>query len=149
MRRQRPKATNITDVGPAAGGRLRVFALRRPKPEAYQLINTTSTAKTPEERGLSPFYVGPIPLYGGRMPTCLEKAYQYCKVYRAHADENGNPTAAYWRWAEEGWANPRPVRFPMGRGAKPLYSLWDGERLGYVEARKRIYAPLYAGAVAG
>jgi hypothetical protein len=35
----------------------------------------------------------------------------------------------------------------MGRGAKPEYSLWDGERLDYIEARKRIYAPLYARAV--
>jgi hypothetical protein len=35
----------------------------------------------------------------------------------------------------------------QGRGAKPLYSLWDGEKLGYIDARKRIYAPLYASAV--
>ncbi len=35
----------------------------------------------------------------------------------------------------------------MGKGAVPLCSLWDGERLGYVEARARIYIPLYVEAV--
>ena len=29
----------------------------------------------------------------------------------------------------------------------PLYSLWDGQKLGYVDARKQIYIPLYSGAV--
>ena len=31
----------------------------------------------------------------------------------------------------------------MGKGAKPLYSYWDGRHLSYVEARKAIYVPLY------
>jgi len=31
----------------------------------------------------------------------------------------------------------------MGRGVKPLYSLWDGKKLGYIEARIAIYDPLY------
>ena len=35
----------------------------------------------------------------------------------------------------------------MGKGAKPLYSYWDGEKLDYVEARKKIYIPLYSNAV--
>lgn len=42
---------------------------------------------------------------------------------------------------------PRAHRYPMGKGAKPLCSLWEGRRLGYIEARKKIYAPLYARAV--
>ena len=36
----------------------------------------------------------------------------------------------------------------MGKGAVPLYSLWDGVKLSYVEARKKIYFPGYAKAVA-
>ena len=32
----------------------------------------------------------------------------------------------------------------MGRGAVPEFSWWDGEKLGYIAARKRIYAPIYA-----
>ncbi len=35
----------------------------------------------------------------------------------------------------------------MISGAKPEFSLWNGEKLDYVAARKRIYAPLYAAAV--
>jgi hypothetical protein len=35
----------------------------------------------------------------------------------------------------------------MGRGAVPHYSLWNGRRLSYVEARKEIYIPVYAAAL--
>jgi hypothetical protein len=35
----------------------------------------------------------------------------------------------------------------MGRGAIPLWSYWNGYRLGYIDARKHIYIPLYAQAV--
>jgi hypothetical protein len=35
----------------------------------------------------------------------------------------------------------------MGRGAVPKYSWWEGNKLGYIDARKQIYAPLYAEAV--
>lgn len=102
---------------------------------------------------LSPFLIGPCDLYAtGENHAMLqsqnmENAWQFAKVYAAHTDENGDPTAAYWEWAQEGWANPRAVRYPMGKGARPEYSLWQGERLGYIDARKRIYGPLYAEAV--
>lgn len=77
----------------------------------------------------------------------MENCWQYAKVYAVHADAAGNPTDAYWDWAMAGWNNPRAVRYPMGRGARPLYSLWDDAHLGYIEARKQIYAPLYIKAV--
>ena len=35
----------------------------------------------------------------------------------------------------------------MGKGARPLHSLWAGEQLDYITARLRIYVPLYAQAV--
>ena len=38
-------------------------------------------------------------------------------------------------------------RYPMGKGAIPLFSYWNGEKLTYVEARKKIYIPLYYKAV--
>jgi hypothetical protein len=69
------------------------------------------------------------------------------KAYRQHLDANGNPTAAYWQWAKSGWSNPRAQRYPMGKGAKPEYLLWDGRRLGYVEGRHEVYWPLYRDAV--
>jgi hypothetical protein len=113
--------------------------------ENATVVNTT--ARSGLWSDLSPFKLGPCDLYGGRVSVNVENAWQYAKLYACHADEEGNPTDAYWRWAEEGWANPRAVRYPMGRGARPLCSLWNGQRLGYIEARKQIYGPLYAAAV--
>lgn len=108
-------------------------------------IDTTSRSLT-WSRKLSPFLLGPVPLYGGWIAKNVENAWQYSKVYASFA-QNGNPTQAYWDWARTGWNNQRAERYPMGKGARPLYSYWDGQKLDYVSARKKIYAPLYSLAV--
>jgi hypothetical protein len=77
----------------------------------------------------------------------MECGWQFSKVYAQHLDQDGNVTPAYWRWARNGWASRSPVRYPMGKGAKPAFLLWEGERLGYIEARKRVYLQLYREAV--
>lgn len=110
-------------------------------------INTTSGASEEWQRELSPFNLGPCRLYDDFRSIRLENAWQYAKLYAVHADTHGNPTEDYWTWARKGWNNSKAVRYPMGRGARPLCSWWDGEKLGYIEARKRIYVPLYAEAV--
>lgn len=110
------------------------------------LIYTVSRS-TEWSRGLSPFFLGPCLLYDGYESKTVENAWQYCKVYRCHTDAEGNPTAEYWKWAKQGWANPRAVRYTMGKGVKPEYSLWAGQKLGYIEARKKIYIPIYYNAV--
>jgi hypothetical protein len=109
------------------------------------VINTTSRSNN-WSKGLSPFFLGPVALYGEYKAQNVENAWQYSKVYEEHA-ENGEPTPDYFIWAKAGWAKDSADRYPMGKGRKPLYSWWDGQKLPYVEARKRIYAPLYAGAV--
>ena len=114
-------------------------------PEGSLVVDTTS--KGGVWAGLSPFTLGPCPLYGGRSSLNMENAWQFAKVYQQHATPDGDHTGAYWEWAEKGWADRWAHRYPMGKGAVPLYSLWDGECLSYVEARRRIYAPLYAQAV--
>lgn len=76
----------------------------------------------------------------------MENAWQYAKAYRPFLDAQGNPTEKYWSWAKAGWAGAA-VRYPMGKGAKPEYLLWGEERLGYLEARKRVYWTLYRDAV--
>jgi RNA recognition motif-containing protein len=106
------------------------------------IVNTTSRTKEEWSKGLSPFFVGPVKLYGGYTATNLENAWQYAKVYQDKVNEKNEPTGAYFKWAKEGWTNPKPVRYPMGHGTKPQYSLWDGTKLGKVDARKKIYAPL-------
>lgn len=93
-------------------------------------------------RPLSPMLLGPVPLYGGLWSLTMENAWQYAKIYQGY--EYGE---RYWPWARSGWGNPRAVRYPLGKGAKPLHSLWAGDELGYIAARRRIYLPLYAQAV--
>ena len=119
--------------------------------EHVYIINTTSKSPSKWETDLSPFALGPCDLYehNGQMLVAqnMENAWQYSKVYDCHADSQREPTQNYWTWAQNGWRATKPHRYPMGRGAKPLYSLWNGEKLGYIEARKKIYAPLYAEAV--
>lgn len=109
------------------------------------IINTTSRSNT-WSRGLSPFFVGPIDLYDGYVAQNLENAWQFSKVYEYYTT-NGEPDAEYFKWAQKGWQDTRAHRYPMERGAKPLYSYWAGKKLSYVEARKQIYIPLYAKAV--
>jgi hypothetical protein len=110
-----------------------------------EVVDTTSKAGWSSD--LSPFKIGPVYLYDGMTATNVENAWQFAKLYRVHADGDGLPTPEYWTWARAGWADPKPHRYPMGRGARPLHSWWRGRKLGYVEARKAIYVPLYAEAV--
>ncbi len=111
------------------------------------VVNTTSGAENDWQRDLSPFHLGPCDLYGEHTAYNMENAWQYSKLYAVHAHPDGTPSEDYWRWAKLGWADPIARRYPMGKGAKPKCAVWEGEFLGYIEARKRIYAPLYAEAV--
>ena len=110
-------------------------------------IDTTSRSRT-WSRGLSPFLVGPVELYDGFRSLNVENAWQFTKVYQEHVGPDGNPTPDYWAWAKAGWEDQRAHRYPKGKGRAPMFSWWDGKPLGYVEARKTIYIPLYARAVA-
>jgi hypothetical protein len=110
-------------------------------PKEY--INTTSVSKT-WSKELSPFFLGPVKLYSYFYSYNMENAWQYSKVYSQYAGRNNYPMPEYFAWATSGWADKKAHRYPMGlKGVKPLYSFWDGEQFTYVEARKRIYAPLY------
>jgi hypothetical protein len=48
-------------------------------PAGAIVVNTTSRTKEPWSRGLSPFFLGPIPLYHNFEAKNLENAWQYCK----------------------------------------------------------------------
>ena len=94
---------------------------------------------------LSPFALGPVKLWGKYSSMNMENAWQFSKVYpEAGHWRNGRPSFVWFMWAKRGWADQRAHRYPMGKGAIPAGSWWDGELLGYIEARKAIYAPLYA-----
>jgi hypothetical protein len=129
----------IRVIGPAELPRLR---------SREGLVDTTSKSEDLWTTELSPFHLGPVPLYEGRTSRTMENAWQYAKLYSRHQAENGEPSEKYWSWAQAGWDNPRAVRYPMGKGAKPACCLWEGERLGYIDARLKVYWNLYQSAVA-
>lgn len=109
------------------------------------IINTTSRSKD-WSQGLSPFFLEGGNLYGNYYAHNVENAWQYAKVYEEHL--NGYEiTDRYWNWAKNGWSKKYAERYPMGKGAKPMFSYWDGKRLGKVDARKEIYIPIYSRAV--
>ncbi len=101
------------------------------------VINTTSRSTT-WSKGLSPFFCGPCDLYDIYNSKNVENAWQYAKVYAQHVDADQNPTESYFLWAQGGWNKKIADRYPMGKGAKPLYSYWNGEKLPYIDARKKI-----------
>jgi len=124
---------------------------RNPFPDnaqPHQRVNTTSRSRD-WCQGLSPFFLGPVDLYSYYAAQNVENGWQYSKVYPGYVDNLGEPNDDYFTWAQHGWNLKRAMRYPMGKGKKPLYSYWDGEKLPYVEARKKIYAPLYSKTVEG
>ncbi len=115
-------------------------------PSDAVVIDTTSRSSN-WSAGLSPFFVGPVDLYGDYKSHNVENGWQYSKLFAYYADENGDPTDRYFKWAQEGWSKIRADRYPMGKGIVPLCSIWNGEKLDYISARKKIYIPLYKSAV--
>lgn len=111
-------------------------------PKGYKIINCTTQSKD-EYRRLSPFMTTNPYCYAGLSAKSVENAWQYSKIYPEYADENGDPTPEWFKWRDKGFSYYKAIRYPMGKGAIPLYSWWNGARYKYIEARKRIYVPLY------
>lgn len=108
------------------------------------VVNTTSKSKIKLYRQLSPFFAGPVtvcPWDEEIKSENVENAWQFSKQYEEHSDEE------HKEWSRKGFEDKKPHRFPMGRGRKPMHSRYKGDKLGYVHARFKIYAPLYAEAV--
>ena len=128
-----------------------ICSFRYPTTQDSIVINTTSSSKTSWMRRLSPFFLGPVrvPNGIGYEAFNVENAWQFSKVYEEHVDKDGWPTQAWYDWAADGYGTKRAIRYPMGKGHKPLYSFWNMERLDYIDARKKIYCPIYAQCVEG
>lgn len=127
--------------------KIKVIGPKDTNDDMYRVINTTSHSKVDWQVAFSPFYLGPVKLYDNFFSKNLENGWQYAKCYKEHVDIDGNPNEEYWNWATNGWNNPKAVRYPMGKGAKPEYSYWNGHKYGYVDARLKIYFPMYRDAV--
>lgn len=104
-------------------------------------IDVTSHSKT-YGKELSPFFL-PAVLHGIKYP-CMENVWQYSKVYAEHLDSNSNIRKRWFDWSNAGMLSSKPQRYPMGKGAVPKFSFYDGERLDYIAARRNLYIPLYA-----
>jgi hypothetical protein len=115
-------------------------------PDNATVINTTSRSND-WSKGLSPFFLGPVDLYKGYISKNVENGWQFSKVYEYYQEIDGTVGERYFKWAQDGWNDTRAHRYPMGKGVVPLYSYWDGNKLSYVEARQRIYIPLYSKSV--
>lgn len=106
-------------------------------PSDAVIVDTTSNTHILYSQ-LSPFVLQAPPAKN------FENLWQFSKVYKEHLGVTGLPTPEWYKWREVGWNDPIARRYPMGKGRKPEYSMWKGKQLGYIEARKRIYALEYA-----
>jgi len=108
-------------------------------PQGYIEVNCTSRGDKYKE--LSPFTHYDV-RFKDIFANNVENAWQFSKVYPQH-DDNGTPNEKWYEWRERGFKSSFAYRYPMGKGAKPLYSYVDGVKYDYVSARKEIYFPLY------
>lgn len=107
------------------------------------VIDTTSGSG--RWSGLSPFVLN-ASRYGSKN---FENLWQYSKVYPEFLDSDGNVDRGKWEeWRYYGFNSEKAHRYPMGKGKIPCFSLWNGKRLGYIDARKKIYIPIYMELVA-
>lgn len=121
-----------------------IYALPQFKTVPYSGLCISTTSSVSEYRELSPFVLKALAPSTGKQ-VVFENLWQYSKVYKKHIEESsGLPNTAYYQWREKGFDDPNPRRYPMGKGAIPEYSWWLRQRLGYIEARKKIYATEYA-----
>jgi len=112
-----------------------LFKFDKNIPQGATVIDTTSSSG--QLRELSPFILTAPPAKN------LENLWQFSKVYPCHVNANGEPTEEWDKWSMQGWGDTKAHRYPMGKGAIPLYSFWEGKHLDYIEARKQIYIPEY------
>lgn len=115
-------------------------------PDNVLSMDVTSRSST-WGRHFSPFNLGPVDLYGGYVAKNIENAYQFSKVYAEYSTVEELPAPHYWEWAQKGWENPKPIKYPMGVWNKHLYHWWDGKKLTHLEAQNQIFLPLYKTAV--
>lgn len=90
-----------------------------------------------------------------KVPRSIQRYSQYdSKIIWDHPEEvhylNEEVTDEYWAWREKGFNCKYPVRYPVGfkNRHKCICSLGEREdgdfdMLDYIEARKRIYLPVY------
>lgn len=83
----------------------------------------------------------------GALPL-VENVWQGLKVYRDDLGADGKPGPAWDGWSDSILLDAEPRRFPRGKRHPPVAFHWvRAGALDYVQARLRVYAPLYVSAV--
>ncbi|EFC48496.1 predicted protein [Naegleria gruberi] len=102
---------------------------------------------------LSPMKLGPYEYEHGSEKctiTNLENLWQFSKVFPGEEEQvrndNGQltkvPNSEFFERRTKGWKDEKAHRHV--KREKPLYSWWKGEKFNYMQARRKIYCPLYA-----
>ena len=113
------------------------------------LVDVTAHSAAPWSKGLAPEVLGPVALYGGRKAQTMRNGWEHCKVFSANVGEDGQPSPQYWDWATNGWNSLAIDKQSKGKSSeRPEFFWWEGKRMNALDARKRIYWPLYRNAVA-
>lgn len=95
-----------------------------------------------ESPDLSLCQVGPVTVTPGARPlvaTSAARGWQAVALHAAHADAAGLPSAAHVGWLRENLGGDAPPP----DGEPPLGVVWRNAVLGDVDARLRVFAPLY------
>ena len=133
-------------------GKIRVTQQARarsyPEVKGFENIPCHSRGKG-DWKQLSPFYLkfkeGAIFENFWHSFKTFEKVYEqntknWTWQAESHVDKDKNPTAAWLKWHNALLHHDLPVRRPNGKHI-PLYSYWNGKKLGIIDSRKEIYIP--------
>lgn len=153
------------NLGNIRVGRIKFDSGGRTIPEFKGYTSVMVMTKSSKYGSLGPYVLK------DKQGRIMENIWQFAKVYKkvpksvqrysrwdstviwdhppeVHVDEEGKLTEAYWNWREKGMNNKYPVRYPVGyhsRG-KCLYAIIshnNNQQLDYIQARKKIYLPVY------
>ena len=135
--------------------------------DKYLIVDVTSRVRRNKEfinehpyfaNDVSPFYMGPVTSSDGLIAHVFEHFWQASKVFPCHYDKTTNTIKPeYWAWRKSWFdkekvtdknASRRPHSLLGYQDKDCLFSVYYNgstwERLSYVEARKRMYIPIYA-----
>ncbi len=126
-----------------------------PQIEGFKNINVCSGSPSKDWRTLSPMLLGPIEYQFHEIgdekethlfATNLENLWQFSKVWPGEEDAKTKlPSRIFFTRRQQGWLDKKAHR--RVKPGAPLYSYFKGEKLNYLEARRKIYCPLYASLV--
>jgi hypothetical protein len=129
-----------------------IRVLSKFEPNTYGGVEVDTTSRG-GFKDLSPFYLGPRAwtestglddgTYTSVCAMNMENLWQYSKVYPEFITHDGKISPNWFEWRSVGFNMQKANRYPMGKGRKPVFSYWMGERLDYISARKKIYIPAY------